>query len=132
MSYQLRDENVVWDAISPTNVVIADLENGRYTTLLGYGVEFFWNLLIEQQPISTILETLKEHFQQFDEKETLNVTSVVERLLLAEIITKAAPKPTKPVYAQPRFTNVFQMELTEYDDMELLLKLDPIDQLLED
>jgi hypothetical protein len=132
MSYQLRDEDVVWDAISPTNVVIADLQNGRYSTLLGDGAEFFWNLLIEQTSLPIIVTICKEQFSQFDDKAKENINHVIEQLHSAEIIVSANPKATKPIHSQHVVVTPFSIQLTQYDDMELLLKLDPIDQLIED
>lgn len=132
MSYQLRDEDVVWDAFSSTNIVIADLKSGSYATLLGDGAELFWNLLMNQMSLHKILEVCKSYFKEFGKDEAKSLQSLITNLIQFELIKPQDSKeaaydlPIHPPY------QTFNLKLTTYDDMELLLTLDPIDELLEE
>lgn len=135
MPYKLRDDNIIWDAMSPQDIVIADLQKGRYTTLSGPGSEFFWNLLINQISIPEVTEICSRQFNQFNEKDEQRIKQIVVNLVESELLIKIDQPDKKDISSilknAPSFES-FQVNLTLYDDMQTLLQLDPIDSMLED
>ena len=131
----INNEDVIWDAITPQDVIIADLKKGRYSTLSGVGSKFIWERLVNQISKDEIIATCKSQFKMFDSKDVEEIDNIIRQLLDEDILKKSdvsfCQKNAQINVPEAQFESM-QVKLTQYDDMQTLLKLDPIDNILED
>lgn len=134
MTYTLQNEDIIWDAMSPQDVIIADLQKGQYTTLSGIGAQFLWNQMINQNALTDIITACRHQFKKFNSADEKAIDEMITSLLEAGILKHAAQTALANDEEQKQSEpfEFFQVTLTQYDDMQTLLKLDPIDNLLED
>ncbi len=134
MAYTLHRQDIVWDAMSPSDVIIADLQKGRYSTLSGIGAEFLWNHLIGQNASSDeIIQICRSQFNDFNDQDAEKVQEIITCLLQEGILAPGSrTEPESSVVNPEKPFDSFQIRLSQYDDMQTLLLLDPIDNAVDD
>lgn len=132
MSYKLRDDHIIWDAMSPQDVIIADLLTGCYSTLSGEGAEYLWSLLINHLSEEQIHVQCRQQFNHFTKESEEQIQLILTNLCMSGILVPHSEGASSYQASQTKPLNNFAVVLTKYDDMQTLLQLDPIDTMLED
>lgn len=133
MPYTIRDENVIWDAMSSENVIIADLKTGEYSTLTGRGSELFWSMIVNGESSEQIVNKFNKAFQNFSTENKRDLEKIIFNFKEANLIIETSNQNR---CVETDITKLdlgdFNIELTRYNDMQNLLQLDPIDNMIED
>lgn len=131
--YQLRDDNIVWDELSPENIIIADLEQGKYTTLLGEGAALLWRLMISGVTVNDIAKTINDRCNIAPSNIDTLLSDIVTNLKEAGVLIAADTRnqSASDLIGEADKLSSFEVKLVCYDDMQHLLQLDPIDNAIE-
>ena len=134
MSYMINGEDVIWDAMTPEDVIIADLGKGRYSTLSGVGSKFLWERVINKVSKADIIVSCQNQFKNFNNRDIESIEHIMSQLEYEGIIKKsdASIPIEKLTFSSPgvKFESM-NIRLVQYDYMQTLLKLYPIDNIIE-
>jgi len=121
MAYTTANTGIIHELLGD-EVIIANLNDGIYYSIRGSGV-LIWQLLLAGHTLPDIESLLSEKYGAIP-----TLTSFLDRLLKENLLISApSSSPSTPALTWP--ATFFPPGLERYDEMQSLLKLDPIHEV---
>jgi hypothetical protein len=122
--YKIDSSRITFEVVEE-EVLIIDLETGRYYTTSGSG-SMIWQMLTKGYSVQLILNKLFPDGKQKDPAMVEGVKSFVEELQVEGLISPDGSGSTEDILGFKVFGNLNIPLLEKYTDMQELLLIDPI------